>query len=146
MNTKKKKSFKFYHLQIHVDTSNAGTSCILVKPFLEKKRFIHFNSRVFDKTEQKMSNFHRRLRGIVSELQVSEHFNHGSQIQPTFFVIINLFCSSGNQRTTFLSVRPVPCFCHEVSNPNLSWTPGSGLDFTDFLSNNVTEEETENCK
>ena len=44
----------------------------------EGKRINSFNSRVFDKTEQKMSTLHRDLCGIVSTLQTYEHYIIGS--------------------------------------------------------------------
>ena len=58
-----------YPFHIHVDSSNVGTGCNLLQQFPEGKRIISFNSRVFDKAEQKMSTLHRELRGIVSALQ-----------------------------------------------------------------------------
>ena len=47
-----------YPFHIQVDSSNAGTGCILIQQFPEGKRIISFNSRVFDKAEQKMSTLH----------------------------------------------------------------------------------------
>ena len=67
-----------YPFHIHVDSSNVGTGCILIHQFPEGKRFISFNSRVFDKAEQKMSTLHRELCGIVSALQTYEHYIIGS--------------------------------------------------------------------
>ena len=67
-----------YPFHIHVDSSNVGTSCILIQQFREGKRFISFNSRVVDKAEQKMSTLHRELCGIVSLLQTYEHYSIGS--------------------------------------------------------------------
>ena len=58
-----------YPFHIHVDSSNVGTGCILIQQFPEGKRIISFDSRVFDKAEQKMSTLHRELCGIVSALQ-----------------------------------------------------------------------------
>ena len=40
-----------YPFQIHVDSSNVGTACILIQHFPEGKRIISFKSRVFDKAE-----------------------------------------------------------------------------------------------
>ena len=62
-----------YPFHIHVDSSNVGTGCILIQQFPEGKRIISFNSRIFDKAEQKMSTLHRELCGIVSALQTYEH-------------------------------------------------------------------------
>ena len=63
-----------YPFHIHADSSNVGTGSILIQQFPEGKRIILFNSRVFDKTEQKMSTLHRELCGIVSALQTYEHY------------------------------------------------------------------------
>ena len=67
-----------YPFHIHVDSSNVGTGCILIQQFHEGKRITSFNSRVFDKAEQKMSTLHRELCGIVSALQIYEHYINGS--------------------------------------------------------------------
>ena len=67
-----------YPFHIHVDSSNVGTGCILIQQFPKGKRIISFNSRVFDKAEQKMSSLHRELCGIVSALQTYEHYIIGS--------------------------------------------------------------------
>ena len=63
-----------YPLHIHVDSSNVGTGCILIQQFPEGKRMISFNSRIFDKAEQKMSTLYREVCGIVSALQTYEHY------------------------------------------------------------------------
>ena len=75
-----------YPFQIHVDSSNVGTGCILIQQFTEGKRIILFNSRVFDKEEQKMSTLHRELCGIVSPLLTYEHYIIGSPF------LIYLYC------------------------------------------------------
>ena len=67
-----------YPFHIHVDSSNVGTGCILIQQFPEGKGNISFNSRVFDKAEQKMSTLHQELCGIVSSLQTYEHYIIGS--------------------------------------------------------------------
>ena len=67
-----------YPFHIHVDSSNVGTSCILVQQFPEGKRIVSFNSRVFENAEQRMSTIHRELSGIVSALQTCEHNIIGS--------------------------------------------------------------------
>ena len=54
-----------YPFHVHVDSSNVGTGSILIQQFPDRKRIISFNSRVFDKAEQKMSTTHRELCGIV---------------------------------------------------------------------------------
>ena len=48
-----------YPIHIHVDSSNIGTGCILKQQFLERKRIVSFNSRIFDKAEQEKSTLHR---------------------------------------------------------------------------------------
>ena len=69
-----------YPIHIHVDSSNVGTGCILIQQFPEGKRIISFNSRIFDKAEQKMSTLHRELCAIVSASlhQTYEHYIIGS--------------------------------------------------------------------
>ena len=68
-----------YPVHVHVDSSNVGTSCILIQQFPEIKRLTSFNSRISDKTEQKMSTLHRELCGIGSALQTYEHYIIGSR-------------------------------------------------------------------
>ena len=58
-----------YPFQVHADSSNVGTGCILIQDLLKRKRIVSANSRVFDKAEQKMSFQHRELCGIISALQ-----------------------------------------------------------------------------
>ena len=67
-----------YPFHLHVDSSNIGTGCILIQRFPEGKRIISFNSRIFDRAEQKTSTLHRELCGIVSALQTYEHYIIGS--------------------------------------------------------------------
>ena len=55
-----------YPFHIHVDSSNVGTGCIPIQQFPEGKRIISFNSRIFDKAEQKMSTLQRTLWNSVS--------------------------------------------------------------------------------
>ena len=62
-----------YPFHIHVDSSNIVTGGILIKQLPEEKRIISFNSRFFDKAEQKMSTLHRELRGIVSALHTYDN-------------------------------------------------------------------------
>ena len=50
-----------YPIHIQVDSSNIGTGCISIQQFPEGKRIISFNSKTFDKAEQKMSTLHRKL-------------------------------------------------------------------------------------
>ena len=67
-----------YFFHVHVVSSNVGRACILIQQFPEGKRIISFNSRIFDKAEQKISTFHKELCGIVSALQTYEHYIIGS--------------------------------------------------------------------
>ena len=67
-----------YPFLIHVDSSNVGTGCILIQKFREERRIISFNSRIFDKAEQKMSTPHRELCGLVSAPQTYEQYIIGS--------------------------------------------------------------------
>ena len=67
-----------YLFHIDVNSSNVGTGCILIQQFPGRKRIISFNSRIFDKAQQKMSTLHRELCGIVSALQTYEHYIFGS--------------------------------------------------------------------
>ena len=62
-----------YPFHIHADSSNVGTSCILIQQLSEGKRNISFNSPIFHKAEQKMSTLHREQCRIVSALQIYEH-------------------------------------------------------------------------
>ena len=67
-----------YIFHLHVDSSNVGTGCNLIQQFPVGKRITSFNSRIFEKAEQKMPSLHRELRGIVSGLQTYEHYIIGS--------------------------------------------------------------------
>ena len=58
-----------YHFHKHVDSTKVGRGCILIQQFSGRKRITSFNSRIFDKAEQKMSTLHTQLCGIVSALQ-----------------------------------------------------------------------------
>ena len=77
-----------YPFHIHVDSSIVRTGCILIQKFREGKKFISFNSRVFDKAEQKMSTLNRKLCRIVSAVQTYEHYIIGSPFP------IYLFCDN----------------------------------------------------
>ena len=69
-------TFNTFH--IHKDSSNDGTGYILIQQFPEGKRKFSFNSRVFEKAEQKVSTLHRELCRKVSALQTYEHYFIGS--------------------------------------------------------------------
>ena len=123
-----------YPFHIHVDSSNVGTGCILIQQFSEGKGIISFNSRVFDKGEQKISTLHQELCGIVRTLQTYEHYIIGSPFpnylncdhKPILFL-------RGHKRQ--LSDR---FFGHQViitkfENLRTIWTPGSNLPFLDVF-------------
>ena len=62
-----------YPFHIHVDSSSISTGYYLVQEFLNRKRIVSFNSRVFRKDEQKMTTLHRKVCGIITALQIYEH-------------------------------------------------------------------------
>ena len=74
-----------YPFHIHVNSSNVGTRCILIHRFPEEKRKFSFNSRNFDKAEQKTSTLHREVCGIVSALQSYENYVIGSPFPINFY-------------------------------------------------------------
>ena len=59
-----------YPFNTHVDSANVGTGCILIQQFPEGKRIISFNSRVFDKAEQK--NVHSSSRTMWNRISSSD--------------------------------------------------------------------------
>ena len=129
----------YYPFHIHVDSSNVGTGCILVQKFPEGKRVIFFNSRVFDKAEQKMSTPHRELCGIVSALKTYEHYIIGSPFPIYLYCdhkpILYLWGRKGQLSHRFLSYQVIMT---KFQNLKIIWTPGSNLAFPDILSRNVT--------
>ena len=125
-----------------MDFSNVGTGCILIQQFSEGKRIISFNSRVFDKAEQKMSTLHRELCGIVSALQTYELYIIGPPLP------IYLYCDHKPNlslwgRKVQLSHRffRYQVFITKFQNLKIIWMPRSNLAFPDILSRNVTIEE-----
>ena len=127
---------------IHVDSSNAGTGCILIQQFPEGKRIISFNSRVFDKGEQKMCTLHRELCGIASALQTYEHYIIGSPFPIYLFCdhkpLLYLWGGKGQLSHRFFRYQVIITKFQNLKN---IWTPGSNLVFPDILSRNVTVEE-----
>ena len=127
-----------------MDSLNVGTGCILIQQFPEGKRIISFNSRRFDKAEQKISTLHRELCGIVSALQLYEHYI-GS------FFPIYLYCDHkpilnlwGRKRRLSHRFFRYQAIITKFQNLEIIWTPGSNLAFPDILSRNVTVEEYRN--
>ena len=124
-----------YPFHIHVDSSNVGTGCILIQQFPEGKRVISFNSRIFDKAEQKMSTLHRELCGIVSALQTYEHYIIGSPF-PIYLhcdhkPILYLWGRKGQLSHRFFRYQVI---ITKFQNLKIIWTPGSNLAFPDILS------------
>ena len=131
-----------YTFHFHVDSSNVGTGCILIQQFPEGNRIISFNSRVFDKAEQKMSTLHRELCGIVSALQIYEHYIIGSPFPIYLYCdhkpILYLWGRKGQLSHRFFRYQVI---ITKFQNLKINWTPGSNLAFPDILSRNVTVEE-----
>ena len=129
-----------YSFHIHVDSSNVGTGCILVQQFPEGKRIVSFNSRVFDKAEQKMSTLHRELCGIVSALQTYEHYIIGSPFPIYLYCdhkpILYLWGRKGQLSHRWFFKYQV--MITKFHNLKIIWTPGSNLAFPDILSRTVT--------
>ena len=130
-----------YPFHIHVDSSNVGTGCFLIQQFPEGKRIISFNSRVFDKAEQKMSTLHRELCGIVSALQTYEHYIIGSPFP------IYLYCDHkpilylwGRKRQLSHRFFGYQVIITKFQKLKIIWTPGSNFACPDILSRNVTLE------
>ena len=128
-----------YPFHIHVDSSNVGTGCILLQQLPEGKRIISFNSRNFDKAEQKMSTLHRKLCGIVSALQTYEHYIIGSPFSIYPYCdhkpILYLWGRKGQLSHRFFRYQVI---ITKFQNLKIIWTPGSNVAFPDILSQNVT--------
>ena len=131
-----------YPSHIHVDSSNVGTLCTLIQQFPEGKRIISFNSRIFDKAEQKMSTLHRELCGIVSALQTYEHYIVGFPFPIYLYCdhkpIPHLWGRKGQLSHRFFRYQVI---ITEFQNLKIIWTPGSNVAMPDILSQNVTVEE-----
>ena len=94
--------FTDYPFHIHVDSSDVGTDCILMQQFSEGKRIISFNSRFFDKAEQKMSTFHKELCGVFSTLQTYEHYiSLDLLFLCTYIVITNQYFIYGDKKDNY---------------------------------------------
>ena len=131
-----------YSFHIHVDSSNVGTGCISIQQFPEGKRIISFDSRTFNKAEQKMSTLHRELCGIVSNLQTYEHYVIGSPLPIYPFCdhkpFLSLWGRKGQLYHRFFSYQVI---LTNFQNLKIIWNPGSNLALPDILSQNVTVEE-----
>ena len=98
-----------YPFHIHVDSSNVGTDCILIQQFLEVKRIISFNSRVFGKGEQKCS---LSIENYAQLYQLSRHTNStllDHEFLSISIVIINQFFiyrdAKDNYHIAFSNIR-----------------------------------------
>ena len=133
-----------YPFHVHVDSSNVGTGSILIQQFPDRKRIISFNSRVFDKAEQKMSTTHRELCGIVSALQTYEHYIIGSPFPIYLYCdhkpILYLWGRKGQLSHRFFRYQVI---ITKFQNLKIIYTEGSNLAFPDILSRNVTIEENQ---
>ena len=125
-----------------MNTSNVGTGCIIIPQFPEGKRIISFNSRIFDKAEQKMSAMHRELCGILSALQTYEHYIIRSRFP------IYLYCHRkpilylwGWKKQLFHQFFRYQVIITKIQNLQIIGTSGSNLAFPDILGRNVTVEE-----
>ena len=127
---------------IHGDFSNDGTGCILNQKFPEGKWIISFSSRVLEKAEQKISNLHRELCGIVSALQIYKNYNIGSPFPIYLYCdhkpILYLWGRIGQLSHRFFRYQVI---ITKFRNVKISWTPGSNLAFPDILSPKLTMEE-----
>ena len=125
-----------------MDSSNVETGCILIQPFPEGKRIISFNSRIFDKAEQKKSTLQRELCEIVSALQTYEHYIFGSLFPIYLYcdhkTILYLWGRKGQLSHRFFRYQVI---ITKFQNLKIIWTPGSNLAFPDTLSRNVTIDE-----
>ena len=128
-----------YTFHIHLDSSSIGSGCILIQHFPEGKRIISFNSRIFDKAEQKMSTLHREICGFVSALQTFEHYIIGSPFPIYLYCdhkpILYLWGRKGRLSHRFFRYQVIITKCQ---NLKIIWTPGPNLVFPDLLSRNVT--------
>ena len=131
-----------YPFRIHVDSSDVGTGCILIQQFPEGKRVISFNSRIFDKAEQKMSTLHRELCGIVSALQTYEHYIIGSPFPIYLYCdhkpILYLWGRKGQLSHRFFRYQVI---IPKFQNLMIFLAPASNLVFPDILSRNVAIDE-----
>ena len=136
-----------YPFHIHVDSSNIGTGCILIQQFPKRKPIISFNSRIFDKAEQKLSTLRRELCGIVSVLQTYEHYIIGSPFP------IYLFCYHepilyiwGRKRQLSHRFFRYQVIITKFQKLKIIWTPGSNLAFPDIRSSTIQQLTTETLK
>ena len=134
--------FTEYLFHIHVYSSNVGTGCILKQQFPEEKSIISFNSRIFDKAEQKMCTLHREFCGIVSALETYEHYIIGSLFPIYLYCddkpILYSWGRKGQLSHRFFRYQEI---ITKFQNLKIIRTPGSNLAFPNIISRNVTIDE-----
>ena len=108
----------------------------------EGKRIVSFNSRIFNKSEQKMSTLLRELCGIVSALQTYEHFIIGSP-HPVLVYCDHkpILCLCARTWKLFHRFFRYQLIIAQFQNSKIFWTPGKNLAFPDILSRDITLEE-----
>ena len=114
----------------------------MVQEFPEGKRIISFNSRVYNKEEQKMSTTARELCGVVSALQTYEHYLLGSP-HPIYLytdheALIYHWGRRGKLSHRYFRFQLV---ISQFQNLKIIWTDGKNLAFPDILSRNVTTKD-----
>ena len=113
-----------------------------IQQLLEGKRIISFNSKIFGKSEQKISTLHRELYGIVSALQTYEDYIIGSPFPIHLYCehepILYLWRRKGQLSHRFSRYQVI---ITKFQNLEIIRTPGSKLAFPDILSQNLTVEE-----
>ena len=132
-----------YPFHVHVDSSSIGIGSILVQEFPEGKRIISFNSRVYNKEEQKMSNTARELCGVVSALQTNEHYLLGSPHPKYLYTDHEALIYLWGRRGKKLSHRyfRYQLVISQFQNLKIIWNEGKNLAFPDVLSRNVTTKD-----
>ena len=101
-----------------------------------------FNSRIFEKAEEKMSTLHREFCKIVSTLQTYEHYIIGSSFPIYLYCahkpILHLWGRKGQLSHRFFRYQLI---ITKFQSLEIIWTPGSKTAFSDILSQNVLIEE-----
>ena len=107
-----------------------------------RTRIISFNSRIFDKADQKMSTHHSELCGTVSALQTYEHYIIGSPLPMYLYCdhkpIFYLWGRKGQISHRFFRCQVI---ITKFQNLKIYWRPGSNLAFPDILSRKVIIDE-----
>ena len=89
-----------------------------------------------------MSTLHRKLCGIVSALQINNHYIIGSLIPVDLYCdhkpICFLWGRKGQLSHRFFRYQVI---ITKIQNLEIIWKPSSNLSFPDILSRNITTEE-----